>query len=86
MHHDRVVAFYAAALADPTDASVAADRISEAISSDEPRFRHRVGADADLLLDRRAELSDEDFIALSALATPAYLAAFRDTFGMDITP
>jgi NAD(P)-dependent dehydrogenase (short-subunit alcohol dehydrogenase family) len=85
MHHDRVVAFYAAALADPTDATVAADRISEAISSNEPRFRYRVGDDAELLLDRRAVVSDEEYIALSALETPAYLTAFSETFGFDIT-
>jgi NAD(P)-dependent dehydrogenase (short-subunit alcohol dehydrogenase family) len=83
--HDRVFRFYAAALEHSSEASLVADRIAEAISTDDPRFRYRVGDDAEHLLDVRADMSDERYIALSALSAEDYLVAFSADFGLDIT-
>ena len=45
------------------DPAIVGDAIWEAISTDTPRLRYRVGGDAELILDTRAQLDDETFEA-----------------------
>jgi NAD(P)-dependent dehydrogenase (short-subunit alcohol dehydrogenase family) len=83
-HYLRTIAFFAATLAAPTEPATVADVISNAITTDDYRFRYEVGPDAVSVLAARDQLTDEAFLAMAALGDDEYLEAFSTTFGVDI--
>ena len=81
----RMFAMYAAGLANATDPFEVGAVIHAALTSDEPRLRHVVSWGAQELIDGRAAMSDEDWVALGALETDEdYFAEFSRRFGLTL--
>lgn len=85
-HYARMLQFYAAGYAQATDAAEVADVILHSITTDQPKLRYQVSWAGPEVFARRAELSDEAWVAIGELVgdPDAYAAAFRDAFGVDI--
>ena len=59
--------------------------IREAITTDEPKLRYAVSWGGRELIDGRAAMSDQDWVALGALTDDAeYYDRFEQHFGLDI--
>jgi len=85
-HLRRMFRFYQAALAHATDADEVGKVVHEAIVTDAPRLRYTVSWGGDEIVAGRAEISDEDWVALGAIVDDdEYYRAFSDAFGVDIT-
>jgi hypothetical protein len=60
--------------------------IHDAITTDEPKLRYRVSWGSDEIVSGRAAMSDEEWVALGAIADDAaYVAEFQRYFGLDLT-
>jgi NAD(P)-dependent dehydrogenase (short-subunit alcohol dehydrogenase family) len=85
-HYRRMFQFYAAGMANATDPFEVGRVIEEAITTDEPTLRWPVswgGAELAALHDR---VDDGDWIELGAISDDdAYIARFREIFGVDIS-
>jgi len=87
----RMFQMYAAGIAHATDPFEVARVIDEAITADEPRLRYSVSWGGPEMIDGRERMTDEEWVALGefsddAAGDEAYYAAFRERFGLDITP
>ncbi len=83
----RMFQFYAAGLANATDPSEVAKVVYHAITTDSPMLRYAVSWAGPEIVDSRNRITDEDWVALGEIADDDdYYQAFRDTFGLDITP
>ena len=84
-HYRRMFQFYAAGMANATDAAEVGRVIEHAIATDEPRLRYPVswgGAEMSAMHDR---IDDTDWIALGAIEDDAeYIARFKELFGVDL--
>jgi len=59
--------------------------IFEAATTDQPKLRWTCGWGGAELSSGRARVSDEDWVALGAIADDAeYAAAFTELFGLDV--
>jgi len=65
-HGKRMAGYFTKALQTPVSPDVVAQAIRDLLASDEQRFRYPVGPDAAPLLEWRASLTDEEFIAHGA--------------------
>jgi NAD(P)-dependent dehydrogenase (short-subunit alcohol dehydrogenase family) len=82
----RLFQFYAKGIADATPAGEVAAVIHDAITTDEPKLRYRVSWGSDEIVSGRAAMSDEEWVALGAIADDAaYVAEFQRYFGLDLT-
>ena len=60
--------------------------IHDAITTDEPKLRYRVSWGSDEIVDGRAAMSDEEWVALGAIDDDAeYVAEFQRYFGLDLS-
>ena len=82
----RIAALYSTVLQAPVPPSVVADKILEVATGDSDQLRHPVGPDAELFLGWRRSMSDEAWVALSALDDEAWFARIEADFGMDVRP
>jgi NAD(P)-dependent dehydrogenase (short-subunit alcohol dehydrogenase family) len=82
----RMAGMFAAALQQPTPASVVADKLVEIVGSGDWQFRHPVGPDAAPFLQCRASLSDEAWVEWGALDDDAWYARVKTDFGIDARP
>jgi NAD(P)-dependent dehydrogenase (short-subunit alcohol dehydrogenase family) len=83
----RMFQFYAAGLAQATDPFEVAEVIRHAITTDEPQLRYATSWGGQALIEGRAAMADEDWVALGALDDDAaYYARFQELFGLDIAP
>jgi len=83
----RMFQFYAAGLAQATDPFEVAEVIRHAITTDEPQLRYATSWGGRELVEGRAAMGDDDWVALGALADDSeYYARFHDHFGLDIKP
>jgi NAD(P)-dependent dehydrogenase (short-subunit alcohol dehydrogenase family) len=83
----RMFQFYAAGFAQATDPFEVAEVIRHAIETDQPQLRYQVSWGGRALIDGRAAISDDDWIALGAIEDDdAYYARFQELFDLDITP
>lgn len=75
--------FYQTAIPQATPPSEIGDVMVEAVRSETPRLRwlHGMGEG---LSARRAQMSDEDYVALSSLDGPAYTDRYKELFGMEL--
>jgi NAD(P)-dependent dehydrogenase (short-subunit alcohol dehydrogenase family) len=65
----------------------AADIIAHAIHTDKPRLRYLVGWDAETIVDRRARMTDEEFVAMGRCESDEdFFASFERHFGIDVRP
>jgi NAD(P)-dependent dehydrogenase (short-subunit alcohol dehydrogenase family) len=83
----RMFQFYAAGLAHATDPFEVGEVIREAITTDEPKLRYAVSWGGRELIDGRAAMPDQDWVALGALTDDGeYYDRFEQHFGVDIRP
>ena len=76
---------FAAGFRNPGRAETVAEVIWEAVTTDRPRLRWLVGADAEGLAAGRARISDEDWVAMGAgLEDAEYNARFKRYFGIEL--
>jgi NAD(P)-dependent dehydrogenase (short-subunit alcohol dehydrogenase family) len=79
--------FYAAGLQSNVSPDAVADVIHEAITTDKPKLRWTCAWGAEELIDGRARISDDDWVALGAIDDDqAYFQRFSELFKLDIAP
>ncbi len=85
-HYRRMLQMYAAGMNHATDPFEVAETIRHAIETDAPRLRYTVSWGGPELVEGRARMTDEEWIALGrAPDDAAYIAAFSAAFGLDIS-
>ena len=83
--YQRMFNFYAAGLADPGVPSEVASVIFEAATTATPRLRYTCGWGGEQLVAGKAAMSDEDWVALGAIADDGeYAARFKELFDLEI--
>ena len=83
----RMFQFYARGLAEATDPVEVAKVIHEAITTDTPQLRYAMSWGGRELIEGRAAMSDEDWVALGALTDDVeYYDRFQQLLGVDIHP
>lgn len=86
-HYRRLFDFYAAGIAQASDPFEVARVVHEALTTDEPRLRWACSWGGREIIEGRGQLSDEEWVALGAIADDAaYRARFTELFGVDLTP
>jgi hypothetical protein len=81
----RLWALFAAQLQVPTLPIACAQAIRRAIEDPEPKLRYPVGRDAELYIAGRARVSDEEWVAASAIEDDeAFFNRMREIFGEDL--
>ncbi len=86
-HYRRLFQFYAAGMANATDPFEVGAVVLEAITTDAPRLRYPVSWGGPELLEARTRTTDDEWVALGALADDAaYYAEFERLFGVRIAP
>lgn len=81
----RMFQFYAAGMAGATDPFEVGKVIHHAVTTDQPQLRYPVSWGGRELVDGRAAMSDEDWVALGAHADDdAYYDDFAERFGLDL--
>jgi NAD(P)-dependent dehydrogenase (short-subunit alcohol dehydrogenase family) len=85
-HYRRMLQMYAAGLNHATDPFEVAETIRNAIETDTPRLRYTVSWGGPELVEGRARMTDEEWVAIGlAPDDAAYITAFGDAFGLDIS-
>ena len=86
-HYRRMLHFYARGIIADTPAEHVAQVIRQAIEDPAPKLRYPCAWGGEEICERRAQLSDEDWIALGrAESDEAYYEQFERHFGLDIRP
>jgi len=81
----RLFNFYAAGMADAANPSDVADVIFEAATAENPKLRYTCGWGGAELIEGKAALNDEDWVALGAIEDDAeYAARFKELFNLQI--
>jgi NAD(P)-dependent dehydrogenase (short-subunit alcohol dehydrogenase family) len=83
----RMLQMYATGIPNATDPFEVADVIHQAITTDQPKLRYTMSWGGEGLVNGRARLSDEDWVAMGAAADDAdYYRRFEAAFGLAIAP
>lgn len=82
----RYAHLFAAALRNPTQPSVVAEKVLEIIDSGTMQLRHPVGPDSEPLLAWRRSMSDEEWVALHGASDDVWYGRVERDFGMEIRP
>jgi NAD(P)-dependent dehydrogenase (short-subunit alcohol dehydrogenase family) len=86
VQYARMLQMYAAGYHHASDANEVAEVVLDAIETDQPKLRYPVSWGGAGIIDGRAAMSDEDWVAMGRIESmDDYVAAFRDAFGVDIT-
>ncbi|MDO8364005.1 MAG: SDR family oxidoreductase [Actinomycetota bacterium] len=81
----RMFQMYAAGLAHATDPFEVGRVVHHAITTDQPQLRYAVSWGSQDMIDGRAEMTDEQWVSLGAIADDdAYYDAFHAAFGTDL--
>jgi len=84
-HYERMFQMYAAGHVHATDAIEVARIVREAIETDAPRLRYQVSWGGRELVEGRARMTDEEWIALGRPAPLSeYIDAFAGAFGLEL--
>jgi NAD(P)-dependent dehydrogenase (short-subunit alcohol dehydrogenase family) len=84
-HYERMLQMYAAGYVHATDAIEVAHVVRHAIETDAPRLRYQVSWGGDEMVNGRARMGDEAWLALGRAAPlPEYIEAFECAFGLDL--
>ena len=85
-HYRRMLQMYAAGHSHATDPFEVAETIRHAIETDAPRLRYTVSWGGPELVEGRARMTDEEWVALGLIPDDVgYIAAFGEAFGLDIS-
>ena len=83
----RMFQFYATGIANATDPFEVAEVVHHAITTDQPQLRYAMSWGGKELVEGRAALGDDEWVALGAIDDDAeYYARFAEHFGLDISP
>lgn len=83
----RMFQFYAAGIPAGTDPFEVGEVVRHAIETDEPQLRYQVSWGGRELIEGRAAMTDEEWVALGEIADDAeYYRRFQQHFGVDIAP
>lgn len=86
-HYRRMFQFYAAGLAAATNPVEVAELIHHAITTDDPQLRYAVSWGGRQLVEGRASMTDDDWVALGAIEDDDdYYRRFEQLFGLRIAP
>jgi NAD(P)-dependent dehydrogenase (short-subunit alcohol dehydrogenase family) len=86
-HYRRMFQFYKAGIPQATPAEEVGETVYEAVTTDHPKLRWVCSWGGAGMVEGRAAMADEDWVALGALADDGeYYAEFLRRFGVDITP
>jgi NAD(P)-dependent dehydrogenase (short-subunit alcohol dehydrogenase family) len=77
--------FYSVGIATATPAKRIAEVIAEALATEQPKLRYAAGYGSQAI-DRRAAMSDQDFVALGNMNDPDYFQALREKLDLDLEP
>jgi NAD(P)-dependent dehydrogenase (short-subunit alcohol dehydrogenase family) len=77
--------FYSVGIATATPAERIAEVIAEALAAKQPKLRYAAGYGSQAI-DRRAAMSDQDFVALGNMNDPDYYQALRENLDLDLEP
>lgn len=77
--------FYSVGIASATPAERIAEVIAEALAAEQPRLRYAAGYGSQAI-DRRAAMSDDEFVALGDMNDPDYYQALREKLDLDLEP
>ncbi len=84
--YERMLQMYAAGYVHASDAIEVAQVIRHAIETDDPKLRYPVSWGGQSIVDGRARMTDEEWVALGRVGSlDDYIAAFADAFGIDIS-
>lgn len=68
-------------------AEATAEVIAYSIRTETPRLRYLVGSDAETIVDHRARMTDEEFVAMGRCESDEdFFASFERHFGIDVRP
>jgi len=83
----RMFQFYAAGLAQATDPFEVGEVVRHAIETDEPQLRYQVSWGGAELVEGRARMDDQEWVAMGALTDDGhYYRRFHEHFALDIAP
>ena len=83
----RMFQFYARGINEATDPVEVGALIHQAITTDTPKLRYAVSWASKAMIEGRATMSDEEWVALGGVADDAgYYGDFERFFGVDIRP
>ena len=77
--------FYSVGIATATPAERIAEVIAEALAAKQPKLLYAAGYGSQAI-DRRAAMSDQDFVALGNMNDPDYYQALRENLDLDLEP
>ena len=77
--------FYSVGIATATPAERIAEVIAVALAAKQPKLRYAAGFGSQAI-DRRAAMSDQDFVALGNMNDPDYYQALRENLDLDLEP
>jgi len=83
-HARRLDAFFAASLKNPQSPYVVGEAIRAIVDGDSWQLRHPVGPDAAPIVQSRARVSDEDWVASQAVTDEQWVDRMNHAFGLDI--
>ena len=83
---ERFSYLFAASLKNPAPPSLVAQKIVEIAKSDTWQLRHPVGPDAVPFLQWRAQMTDEEWVALNGSDDETWYQRIQHDFGMDTRP
>jgi NAD(P)-dependent dehydrogenase (short-subunit alcohol dehydrogenase family) len=84
-HYRRMFQMYAAGLAHATDPFEVGKVIHHAVTTADPKLRYAVSWGAEGLINGRAAITDEEWVAIGLAATDDdYYDAFQRAFGLDL--
>lgn len=84
--YERMLQMYSAGFLQATDAVEVAEVIRHAIETDDPKLRYPVSWGGQEIIDGRAALTDEAWVALGRIESlDDYITAFEAAFGLDIS-
>jgi NAD(P)-dependent dehydrogenase (short-subunit alcohol dehydrogenase family) len=80
----RMMKFFEAQLSQPTQPEAVAAVVQEVLESDSPKLRHSVGKDAELLLQMRQQINDEDWIGSGLLSDDELFKRTAEMIGVNL--
>jgi NAD(P)-dependent dehydrogenase (short-subunit alcohol dehydrogenase family) len=83
----RSLALFPKLIESASTAEDTAEVIAYSIRTETPRLRYLVGSDAETIVDHRARMTDEEFVAMGQCESDEdFFASFERHFGIDVRP